>query len=475
MYPILGKISNSSSSEVFLIGAYHGYEKPESIDEFLNPFLEEFEKLKKDGLYLNEVLYSVDINSVICDSPARSLVTCTKSHSGYFGCPRCTDKGVHINHRLCFPNTNSELRNDESFSSRRNAEYYTGDSPFEKIGLDMITQFPMDPMHFRDIGMGKIFIRLLLNGTSKIKKLKAEDVDEFSKSLISLGSMIPCEFARKPRGIDEIKRWKATECRLFLHYLGPINLNKILADEYVLHFNTLHAGLTILSNKEEYKTNNDLADTLLKRFVETFKILYGEDYLIYTIHCMQHLAKETLLQNGPLDNYTAYPFVNYMQTLKRMIRRPSNVLPQLFRRLVENSQNKKSKFVERKKSDSYPQLSKPTKTNVPSGFSTAYEELRLQTFKLTNKRPDNCCYLKNGNIILINCIVEKDNKPVIIGKIFKTLKSFPNYPGKSEDLDLYVAEELGETIICPENEIKKKAVLLSIKEKFFIIPLLHTS
>lgn len=124
LFPILGKISGSSYPEVFLIGAYHGYEKVESIEEFLNSFIEEYLMLKETGFTYNGIKYTLEINLIICDSPARSLVTGTKSHNGYFGCPRCIDEEDYSDHRMCFLSTNSPLRTDQSFLIRENLEHH---------------------------------------------------------------------------------------------------------------------------------------------------------------------------------------------------------------------------------------------------------------------------------------------------------------------------------------------------------------
>jgi len=39
---------------------------------------------------------------------------------------------------------------------------------------------------------------------------------------------MPCEFARKPRTLDEMCRWKATEFRTFLLYIGTFVIKSVL-------------------------------------------------------------------------------------------------------------------------------------------------------------------------------------------------------------------------------------------------------
>ena len=104
------------------------------------------------------------------------MVTCTKSHNGYFGYPRCIDEGDYLDHRMCFLSTKSSLRSDESFLLRKNKEHHTRDSPFEKIGLKMISQFPLDVMHLRDLGVTKKLLKLLTTGAKKAGKLTAKEI-----------------------------------------------------------------------------------------------------------------------------------------------------------------------------------------------------------------------------------------------------------------------------------------------------------
>lgn len=41
---------------------------------------------------------------------------------------------------------------------------------------------------------------------------------------------MPCEFARKPRKLDDISRWKATEFRTFVLNIGTFVTKSVLKD-----------------------------------------------------------------------------------------------------------------------------------------------------------------------------------------------------------------------------------------------------
>lgn len=57
------------------------------------------------------------------------------------------------------------------------------------------------------------------------------------------------EIARKPRSVDEVKRWKATEFRTFLIYTGKVVMRDILDKKRYLHFLNFSVGLNIYSTQ----------------------------------------------------------------------------------------------------------------------------------------------------------------------------------------------------------------------------------
>ena len=91
-------------------------------------------------------LIVVEISCVVCDTPAKSYVKKVKGHTGYFGCDKCCQRGVWKG-KMTFPETDAPLRNDVEFDEMANVEHHTGVSPFQNVGLGMVTQFSIDYMH----------------------------------------------------------------------------------------------------------------------------------------------------------------------------------------------------------------------------------------------------------------------------------------------------------------------------------------
>lgn len=163
IWPVLGKIYGNKAFTPFVISAYHGYSKPKSLMDFLTPFCNEYDELQRTGFTLQNKTYTIQIRSVICDSPARAFVTCTKSHNSFFGCGKCTEEGTFSNHRMLFLKNDAPLRTDENFKNRLQDDHHMGTSPLEEI-IPMVSRFPLDYMHLVCLGVMKKLLLLWING-----------------------------------------------------------------------------------------------------------------------------------------------------------------------------------------------------------------------------------------------------------------------------------------------------------------------
>jgi len=73
LWPIMGCIVGSSN--VFVIGVYHGHSKPDDSNDFLHDFVVEITELIDIGFIFEHKLYKVILHCIICDAPAKSFIT----------------------------------------------------------------------------------------------------------------------------------------------------------------------------------------------------------------------------------------------------------------------------------------------------------------------------------------------------------------------------------------------------------------
>jgi len=130
LWPILGSV-RPNLCDVFIIGCYFGPKKPYDCNEFLRDFVDKAKILVTEGLEYRGKHIRVTIDSLIADAPAKSFVTATKGHTGYFSCPKCTTEGEYIGGRMCFPDISCPSRTNESFLVQRQIEHHTGLSIYQ--------------------------------------------------------------------------------------------------------------------------------------------------------------------------------------------------------------------------------------------------------------------------------------------------------------------------------------------------------
>ena len=90
----------------------------------------------------------------------------------------------------------------------------------------------------------KRLLLIWIRGPKKTK-MSALEVSVVSERLEKLRSCLPNLFARKPRSLQFIARWKETELRQFLLYTGKIVLKGLLRKELFNYFLTLNIALSI--------------------------------------------------------------------------------------------------------------------------------------------------------------------------------------------------------------------------------------
>jgi hypothetical protein len=297
-------------------------------------------ELSNNGLITNLGKKRLIIDGFCCDAPAKSFLLKTKGHTGFFSCSRCTIEGIYFENRVCFPGTNFIKRTHSDFLLRINDEYHVTNSISlitEIPHLDIIYNFPLDYMHLVCLGVMKKLILLWVGNLKKAPlsvRLPNTNIQAISDLLLLLKPSITSDFTRPPRSLNEVPRWKATEYRLFLLYSGPVVLQNILNEDCYSHFVCLHVCFRILLSSNVESQLLHFCEKLLVYFVEKFGKLYGKQFMSHNVHGLLHITDD-YNQYGSLDNCSCFPFENYLQFFKKMVRKSEKPLEQVINRYNE--------------------------------------------------------------------------------------------------------------------------------------------
>ena len=104
-------------------------------------------------------------------------------------------------------------------------------------------------MHLVCLGVMR---RLLISGPLSVRIGRRKQM-KISSVLTGLQKAIPAEFARKPRSLSELARWKATELRQFLLYTGIVVLKNNVHESIYKNFLLLSVAIRILSYSQMKK------------------------------------------------------------------------------------------------------------------------------------------------------------------------------------------------------------------------------
>jgi len=268
-------------------------------------------------------------------------------------------------------------------------------------------------MHLICLGVMKKLINLWLGKGPVNSRIPSWKCKTLTKSLLQLKTCITRDFCRKPRPIQDVCRWKATEFRQFLLYTGPIVLEEILNEECYNNFLALHISMRILLSDNNQQLLH-YTHNLLKYFVKSFQYIYGAHFISHNVHGILHLCDD-YERHGPLDTCSTFPFENYMKVLKKMLHKNEKPLQQVIRRYNELCKNE------------------------------SIQPISHNERKYSNQKPD-CFILTNSNEIvqIIELIKSSDKTTVLIGKIFEEKKDLFIKPLKSSILNIFVINRLSE-------------------------------
>lgn len=181
-----------------------------------------------------------------------------------------------------------------------------------------------------------------------------------------------------------------------------------------------------------------------------------------------------------LTSFSAFPFENFLMTLRKLVCTPNNPLCQVANRLKEITLNTDIKIHQiislSRDNEKFKSINLGSNITKKIFTSVTWNEMKIQ-----NISPNNVIQLKNDEIIQIDKIfsiqddVSNEENISLKGYVlYCDKRDVFKYPYKSSDVGLYQVVVSKYRRIFKVYEIKHKCVLLKINNITYCIQLLHT-
>lgn len=451
-WPILCDINNIETDGPLVVAIYVGKTKP-NINEYLLKFSDELCDLLKSGINLNGTKYQIIVTNFICDAPAKAYIKQIKSHGGYFACDKCTTKGTYVNHSMSYPDIHCQIRTDGSFREQSQLQHHIGVSPLLKTNIDMINAFPVDYMHVILLGVVRRLLNMWLHKVPH--KLSVNQKKVMNENLLLIRKYTPIEFNRKPRSLNEMERWKASELRIFILYTGPIVLKDVLPKLKYKHFLLLSCATRILCTQDFILDEEflEFAQKLMLNFIKHYPKIYKNTNVVYNIHMLQHIVQD-VKNVGVLDSFSAFKYENALGKIKNNLRSGNLPLQQICNRIEEKAL---------------------AKSSVKPGIDVLHvaDNIKLKSGLV---KPNN---LKNSAVLLLDGSVgfvdgyTACNEIAVIRK-FSASQDIFKYPCDSQLLNVHSVniKTKPRKVKVMKSEIKFKCFVMKIKSNFYFFPMI---
>ena len=191
------------------------------------------------------------------------------------------------------------------------------------------------------------------------------------------------------------------------------------------------------------------------------------------MHNLIHLAKD-VKNLGNINKFSAFPFESFLCKLKDLLRKNEKPLQQLHNRLVEFEKAEINKTLKAKSSKTF-SGEYSGGVLIKNCCGPEFKKIQFSNFIIKTNKPDNCCMLNDGSIVLIeNICHDNTSTPVFIGRSFQRKTDFYHVPCPSSKLNIYEVNSPSKLQYWHLSAIKYKCCYLKYKSNFVIYPLIHT-
>lgn len=172
--------------------------------------------------------------------------------------------------------------------------------------FDPVNDVALDSMHLLYLGAMKNLLEKLLALKKHPARLKSDKVKILRTIMESVSSDIPCEFQRKIYDIDQISKWKATQFRFFLLYIGFLAFKDVLSPNKYRHFLSLYVACRMLNNSNNALRDVNYAQELLRAFFKLLPSEYGDDSQLLSMHNLIHVTDDVRHYKVSLSEVSAF-------------------------------------------------------------------------------------------------------------------------------------------------------------------------
>ena len=327
---------------ILLAGLWFGKQKP-NMELFQRNFVNEVKELVRNGFTVELENGSIlnctfRIQNQSADLPAKASSLRMKQFNGLFGCGYCLHPGEPDpnNHLVrCYPYQLQKPPLRDSKSAKDYAKLATpnnsvfgfkGTSPIYSI-LPIPDKITLDYLH--QVLEGEFLRRIkswfLSPSLNALKFLKNEQKC-FDDCIHSV--KLPHDFKRKLRGLDLIKKWKASEKEIIFHHVGLVALKDMLLDDYFYHHALLITGIKLRCDDVIKDNDIQIAEVMLDSYSQLIPKLYSDNDNTYNVHAITHLPFQ-VLNHGSIVLNSAFVFEAFITVLKRLFHGTRGMITQM--------------------------------------------------------------------------------------------------------------------------------------------------
>lgn len=330
-------------NNIILAGLFYGFDKP-NMHDFFEPIVREFMDLSSNGIFVNDRIFKIFITNALLDLPAKSVLLQMKQFNSWHACNFCTQKGEKTNRGIRYTyecpvilrTHRTMLRDMDKVQKNPNSTFngIKGVSPMVPFeNFDLATSFCIDYMHAILLGVMK---NLMLFWTDTKNKTAPFYMVKQKRDLLNIrltAIKTPMYISRRPRSLNNLKYFKASEYRNLLLFYLPVCLKRLLPKKYIEHLRIFSSAIYKLLQPKISKDDLDIVQEQLHDFVGKYQIFYGKASMTMNVHSLLHLV-DCVRNFGPLYCFSMFPFEAYNSRLKDFVVAPVDVLHQITTRYI---------------------------------------------------------------------------------------------------------------------------------------------